>query len=72
MLNLLINFVGEERSLYTQIACNKNQLIMSIIAKKMFCFQFDQLNWAYYVQEPLNPEVKVLPHFSPLSFSTYM
>ena len=29
--NLLINFVSEERSMYVQIACNKNQLI---IAKK--------------------------------------
>ena len=33
--NLLINFVSEERSMYVQIACNKNQLI--------FGFQFDQL-----------------------------
>ena len=39
--------------MYVQIACNKNQLIT---AKKMFGFQFDQLNsWSYYLQETLNP-----------------
>ena len=27
--NLLINFVSEERSMYMQIACNKNHLIIA-------------------------------------------
>ena len=63
---MLINFVSEESSMYLQIASNKNK--SHYCNKRMFDFQFDQLNWAYYLQETLNPEVKVLPHFSPLSF----
>ena len=45
-----------------RIACNKNQ--SHYCNKIMFVFLFDRLSWAYYVQETLNPKVKVLPHIS--------
>ena len=47
--------------MYLQIASNKNKSYYC--NKRMFGFQFDQLNWAYYLQETLNPEVKVLRTF---------
>ena len=54
MHSVEINFVSEERSMYMQIACNKN--LNSLLQKIMFGFQFDQLNcWSYYLQETLNP-----------------
>ena len=50
---LLINFVSEERSMYVQIPCSKNQLI---IAKNNVWFSINQLNcWSCYLQETLNP-----------------
>ena len=49
-----------------QIACDNNH--SHYCKKRMFGFQFGQLNWPYYVQETVSPEVKVVPEFFPLSF----
>ena len=53
-----------------QIACDKDQTQYCDKRMTLFGFQFDQLNlWAgCYLQETLNPKVKVLSHLSPLSF----